>query len=100
MLSQPPLFKSVGALAGMRAKAPGMAPVRPPAISRSAGLSAPGGACGRGASLVSCTPRTGRTHQIRVHLAAAGHPILGDDIYGALVCHSRAAPCYEALVRV
>ncbi len=48
MLSQPPLFKSVGALAGMRAKAPGMAPVRPPAISRSAGLSAPGGALRQG----------------------------------------------------
>jgi 23S rRNA pseudouridine955/2504/2580 synthase len=34
------------------------------------------------ASLVQCNPETGRTHQIRVHLAHAGHPILGDDRYG------------------
>lgn len=33
-------------------------------------------------SLVSLWPRTGRTHQLRVHLAAAGHPIVGDDLYG------------------
>ncbi len=36
----------------------------------------------RSASLVNCAPETGRTHQIRVHLAHAGHPILGDDRYG------------------
>ena len=34
------------------------------------------------ASLVQCNPETGRTHQIRVHLAHAGHPILGDERYG------------------
>lgn len=36
----------------------------------------------RGAALVQCSPLTGRTHQIRLHLAHAGHSILGDDIYG------------------
>jgi 23S rRNA pseudouridine1911/1915/1917 synthase len=36
----------------------------------------------RGASLVEARPRTGRTHQIRVHLAAIGHPIVGDRLYG------------------
>lgn len=35
-----------------------------------------------GATLVQATPRTGRTHQIRVHLAAVEHPILGDGRYG------------------
>ena len=33
-------------------------------------------------SLLQCAPETGRTHQIRVHLQHAGHPILGDDRYG------------------
>jgi 23S rRNA pseudouridine955/2504/2580 synthase len=33
-------------------------------------------------SLVQAELRTGRTHQIRVHLAASGHPIVGDDKYG------------------
>jgi 23S rRNA pseudouridine1911/1915/1917 synthase len=33
-------------------------------------------------TLLEATPRTGRTHQIRVHLRAIGHPILGDRAYG------------------
>ena len=36
----------------------------------------------RGATLVEASPVTGRTHQIRVHAAHAGHPIAGDDKYG------------------
>ena len=36
---------------------------------------------GTGHSLVACTPCTGRTHQIRVHMASLGHPLLGDSLY-------------------
>lgn len=35
-------------------------------------------------SLVRCVLETGRTHQIRVHLAAVGHPVLGDVVYGGV----------------
>jgi 23S rRNA pseudouridine1911/1915/1917 synthase len=35
------------------------------------------------ASLLACRLETGRTHQIRVHLASIGHPVLGDPTYGA-----------------
>jgi 23S rRNA pseudouridine1911/1915/1917 synthase len=34
------------------------------------------------ATLVRLAPETGRTHQLRVHLAAIGHPVLGDKVYG------------------
>ena len=34
------------------------------------------------ASLVECKLETGRTHQIRVHLANSGHPLIGDPVYG------------------
>lgn len=36
----------------------------------------------RGVALVACEPFTGRQHQIRVHMAAIGHPVVGDKLYG------------------
>ncbi len=36
-----------------------------------------------GTTLIALFPQTGRTHQLRVHMAYLGHPILGDDKYGA-----------------
>ena len=37
----------------------------------------------KGASLVELELKTGRTHQIRVHLSSIGHPVFGDSLYGA-----------------
>jgi 23S rRNA pseudouridine1911/1915/1917 synthase len=43
---------------------------------------APAGPDGEPASMVAAIPETGRTHQIRVHLASIGHPCLADKLYG------------------
>jgi len=37
-----------------------------------------------GFSLIECRLETGRTHQIRVHMAHIGHPVLGDEVYGGV----------------
>ena len=36
----------------------------------------------RGYTHIRCKLETGRTHQIRVHMAYLGHPLLGDEVYG------------------
>ena len=36
-------------------------------------------------SLIRLTPKTGRTHQLRVHMAAIGHPMVGDTMYGGRI---------------
>ncbi len=69
-------------------------PLGPDAGDRRRMRPAPGGkpartevellAANPGASLLRFRPRTGRTHQIRVHAAASGHPLCGDDLYGTL----------------
>ena len=43
----------------------------------------------RDASLVECRLETGRTHQVRVHMASIGHPLLGDPVYGRSRIHGK-----------
>ena len=47
----------------------------------------------RHAALVECRLETGRTHQVRVHMASIGHPLLGDQVYG------RSRPEHRALLK-
>ena len=37
----------------------------------------------RDSALMECRLETGRTHQVRVHMASLGHPLLGDPVYGS-----------------
>jgi 23S rRNA pseudouridine1911/1915/1917 synthase len=56
---------------------------------------------GTGFALVEARPRTGRTHQIRVHLSGAGFPLLGDLLYGgppALKIHGQILPAGRHLL--
>ena len=52
----------------------------------------------RGLSLLRVTIATGRTHQIRVHLNAIGHPIVGDALYGGV--HRRVPAQFRAVQRL
>ncbi len=51
-----------------------------------------------GASYVECRLETGRTHQIRVHLASLGHPLLGDETYGRRRVSTAGGPVPAALL--
>lgn len=48
----------------------------------------------KGYTLVECELRTGRTHQIRVHMKSIGHPVVGDPVYGK---ESKLAPFGQLL---
>ena len=52
----------------------------------------------RGVSLLKVAIATGRTHQIRVHLNAIGHPIVGDNVYGGV--HRRVAADLRPVLRL
>ena len=52
-----------------------------------------------GTSLISCRPVTGRTHQIRVHMAHAGHAIVGDPLYSGRQWRSLSDPRSGAACR-
>ena len=46
-------------------------------------------------TLVELTLGTGRTHQLRAHLSAIGHPIVGDKLYGATTCGRIQLTCVK-----
>ncbi len=52
----------------------------------------------KGVTLAHVAIHTGRTHQIRVHLSAIGHPVVGDSVYGGV--HRRVVPDLKAVMRL
>ena len=69
-----------------------------PALTRYRTLRVWGGPAGLAVALLECRLATGRTHQIRVHLASRGHPVVGDPVYLRRV-PAAAAALPEALRR-
>ncbi len=57
-------------------------------------------ALGPGASVLECRLETGRTHQIRVHCAHIGHPVIGDPLYGRRNPGRRATMPPDALAMI
>ena len=51
-----------------------------------------------GFSLVFAKPQTGRTHQIRVHLSATNHPIVGDPLYSPKALYKKTSPKFGRLM--
>ncbi len=51
----------------------------------------------RGYTLAELLLETGRTHQIRVHMGALGHPVLGDTLYGGVLCRKGEDGLYRPL---
>ena len=48
---------------------------------------------------IECQLETGRTHQIRVHMASNGHPLLGDELYGPSKCpYKLQGQCLHAMI--
>ena len=66
-----------------------------PARTRYRAIERYGGAARAFASLLECRLETGRTHQIRVHLAHIGHPLVGDPVYGGARTAPRAKSAAE-----
>src|SRR4030095_894296 len=66
--------------------------------ARRAGTGGPWARHLKGVSLLKVATATGRTHQIRVHLSAIGHPVVGDPVYGGV--HRRVPGDLRAVMRL
>jgi 23S rRNA pseudouridine1911/1915/1917 synthase len=53
----------------------------------------------KGATLIECRLETGRTHQVRVHMAHIGHPLIGDPVYGRIRGKFNNIPAKQSLRR-